>query len=130
MNVVVASTLGVNRETAPIIRGAGRTGIGVGCGSFEVSWLRCEDIGLAVFRVVDEFVLAAEMEAPVVLEVAGSDEGTELQDGLGAFKAPSRACDVHSVFHDVPAGALDDPGGDGPALPQCGGVAEVVLLVL
>jgi putative transposase len=28
---------------------------GEGCGSFEVSWLCCEDIGLAVFRVVDEW---------------------------------------------------------------------------
>jgi Bacterial PH domain len=41
-----------------------------GCGSFEVSWLRCEDVGLAVFGVVDAFVLAAEVVAPVVLEVA------------------------------------------------------------
>ncbi len=32
-----------------------------GCGSTEVSWLSCEDIGFAVFRVVDAFVLAAEV---------------------------------------------------------------------
>ena len=36
----------------------------------------------------------------------------------------------HSVLDDVPAGAFDDPGGDGPAFLQRGGVAEVVLLVL
>ena len=101
-----------------------------GCGSFEVSWLRCEDMAVAVFRVVDAFVLAAEVEAPVVLEVAAGDEGAELQDGLGAFEAPSRARYVHSVLDDVPAGALDDPGGDGPALRQRGGVVQVVLLVL
>jgi len=95
-----------------------------------VSWLRCEGIGLAVFRVVDAFVLAAEVEAPVVLEVAGGDEGTELQDGLGAFKAPSRARYVHSVFHDVPARSFYDPGGDGPAFRQRGGVVQVVLLVV
>ncbi len=47
--------------------------------SFKVSWLRCEYVGLAVFRVVDAFVLAAEVEAPVVLEVAGGDEGAELR---------------------------------------------------
>src|ERR1035438_8969174 len=75
-------------------------------------------------------MLLAEVEAPVVLEVAGGDEGAELEDGLGAFEAPSRACDVHSVFHDVPACALDYPRGDGPALGEGGGVAEVVLLVL
>ena len=34
---------------------------GEGCGSTEVSCLRCEDIGFAVFRVVDAFVLAAEV---------------------------------------------------------------------
>ena len=104
--------------------------LSVGCGSFEVSWLRCEDIGVAVFRVVDAFVLAAEVEAPVVVEVAGGDEGAEFQDGLGAFEAPSRARDVHSVLDDVPAGAFDDPGGDGPAFGQRGGVVQVVLLVL
>src|SRR5271165_4347505 len=53
-----------------------------GCGSFEVSWLRCEDMAVAVSGVVDAFVLAAEVEAPVVLEVAGGDEGAELEDGL------------------------------------------------
>ena len=35
----------------------------------------------------------------------------------------------HSVLDDVPAGALDDPGGDGPALGEGGGVVQVVLLV-
>jgi hypothetical protein len=100
-----------------------------GCGSFEVSWLCCEDEVFAVDGSVDALMLLAEVEAPVVLEVAIGDQGAELEDGLGAFKAPSRARYVHSVFHDVPAGALDDSGGDGPALPQRGGVAEIVLLV-
>lgn len=36
-----------------------------GCGSCEVSYLRCDDIGILVFRVVDALVLAAEVEAPV-----------------------------------------------------------------
>src|SRR5271166_6258453 len=70
--------------------------IGDGCGSFEVSWLRCEDMAVAVSGVVDAFVLAAEVEAPVVLEVAGGDEGAELEDGLGAFESPSCARYVHS----------------------------------
>src|ERR1019366_2986121 len=46
------------------------------------------------------------------------------------FEAPSRACDVHSVLDDVPARALDDTGGDGPALAQCGGVVQVAVLVV
>src|SRR5271165_1327346 len=89
--------------------------VDVGCGSFEVSWLRCEDMAVAVSGVVDAFVLAAEVEAPVVLEVAGGDEGAELEDGLGAFESPSCARYVHSVLDDVPAGPFYDPGGDGPA---------------
>ena len=58
---------------------------GDGCGSSEVSWLRCEDESVAVSGAVDAFVLAAEVEAPVVLEVAAGDQGAEFQDGLGAF---------------------------------------------
>src|SRR5512142_35807 len=87
-------------------------------------------MAVAVFRVVDAFVLAAEMEAPVGVEVACGDEGAEFQDGLGAFESRSRARYGHSVLYDVPAGALDYPGGDGPALGQRGGVAQVPLLVL
>ena len=74
-------------------------------------------------------MLLAEVEAPVVIEVAGGDEGAELEHGLGTVESPPRACDVHPVLDDVPAGALDYPGGDGPALLQCGGVVQVVLLV-
>src|SRR5271166_7138456 len=103
---------------------------GDGCGSFEVSWLRCEDEVFAVYDSVDALVLLAEVEAPVVLEVACGDDGAELEDGLGAFESPSCAGYVHSVLYEVPAGTLDDPGGDGPAFLQRGGVAEVVLLVL
>ena len=57
-----------------------------GCGSFEVSWLRCEDMAVAVSGVVDAFVLAAEVEAPVVLEVAGGDGARSLRTA----SAPSR----------------------------------------
>ena len=73
-----------------------------GCGSFEVSWLSCEDESIAVFRMVDAFVLSAEVEAPVVLEVAAGDDGAELEDGLGSVQAPPRARYVHSVLDDVP----------------------------
>ena len=101
-----------------------------GCGSTEVSWLRCEDLAVAVFRVVDTFVLAAQVEAPVGFEVSAGDEGAELEDGLGSFEAPSRARYVHSVLYQVPAGSLHDPGGDRPALRERGGVVQVFLLVV
>src|SRR6266508_68580 len=103
---------------------------GDGCGSFEVSWLRCELGGFAVFVVVDTLVFAAEVVAPVGAEVAAGDEGAEPEDGLGAFQPPSCARYVHSVFDDVPARAFDDPGGDGPAFLQRSGVVQVVLLVV
>ena len=63
----------------------------IGCGSSGVSWLRCEDLTVVVFRVVDAFVLAAEVEAPAGFEVAVGDDGAELEDVLGAFQAPSRS---------------------------------------
>ena len=72
---------------------------GEGCGSIEVSWLRCEDVAVAVFRVVNAFVLAAQVEAPVGFEVSAGDEGAEPEDGLGSFEAPSRARYVHSVLY-------------------------------
>src|ERR1019366_2433578 len=103
--------------------------IELGCGSFEVSWLRCENVGFAVFGVVDTLVFAAEVVVPVGVEVAAGDEGAEPEDGLGAFQPPSRARYVHSILDDVPARAFDDPGGDGPAFLQRPGVVQVVLLV-
>ena len=114
----------------PALMGRLRVRIKDGCGSSEVSWLRCEDLAVLVFRVVDAFVLAAEVEAPVGVEVAGGNERAELQDGLGAFEAPSCARYVHSVLYDAPARTLDYPGGDGPAFLQRGGVVQVVLLVV
>src|SRR6266571_910439 len=101
-----------------------------GCGSFEVSWLRCENVGFAVFGVVDALVFAAEVVVPVGVEVAAGDEGAEPEDSLGAFQPPSCARYVHSVLDDVPARAFDDPGGDGPAFLQRRGVIQVVLLVV
>src|SRR5271168_2755494 len=53
---------------------------------------------------------------------------------LRTASAPSRPhlAPVMSILSldDVPAGALDYPGGDGPAFLQRGGVVEVVLFVL
>src|SRR6266568_4922122 len=121
----IALQVPISRVTA-----RNRPVIGVGCGSFEVSWLRCEGEAFAVSGVVDVFVFAAEVVAPVGVEVAAGDQGAELEDGLGAFEAPSRAGDVHSVLDDVPARALDDTGCDGPALAQCGGVVQVAALVV
>ena len=63
----------LNRRMRGQARQARRNGLG--CGSFEVSWLRCEDESVAVSGVVDAFVLAAEVEAPVGVEVAVGFDG-------------------------------------------------------
>src|SRR6266702_7712933 len=120
----------VNRNYAKLWYGQAVSAVGNGCGSSEVSWLRCEDESVAVSGVVDAFVLAAEVEAPVGVEVAAGDQGAEFQDGLGAFEPPPCARYVHSVLDEPACRALDYPGGNGPAFLQRGGVAEVVLLVV
>ena len=95
----IAAQLVIQSQSAQGVIGS--LSIPDGCGSFEVSWLRCEDEAVAVSGVVDAFVLAAQVEAPVGVEVAAGDEGAELQDGLGAFEPPSCARYVHSVLYDA-----------------------------
>jgi hypothetical protein len=43
--------------------------------------------GFEASRVVDAFVFAAEVVAPVGVEVAAGGEGAELEDGLGSFQS-------------------------------------------
>src|SRR5262245_32773129 len=74
-------------------------------------------------------MLVREGVAPVLLEVAVTDDRTHLEDCFGAPETPSSTGDVHAVFDQVPAGALDDPGGDRPPALEGGGVVEVRPLV-
>src|ERR1039457_5677312 len=78
-----------------------------------------------VAGVVDALLFLLEVPRPVGFEVAVAGDGAELEDGLGAVEAPSGSCDVHSVLDDVAAGTLDDPGRDGPAGGERGGVVQV-----
>src|SRR5215471_6666140 len=66
-----------------------------------------------------------EVIAPILFEVAVADDRAHLEDGLGAVEAPSGAGDVHAVLDQVPAGTLDDAGGDWPPALESGGVVEV-----
>ena len=75
-------------------------------------------------------MLLAQVEAPVVLEVAGCGDGAEFQDGLGAFEAPPRARYVHSVLTMCLHAPSMIPVAMGQALAQRGGVVQVALLVL
>jgi hypothetical protein len=59
-------------------------------------------------------VLAGEVEAPVVLEVA-ADDRAQGEDRFGAVQSPSRASYVEAVGDQVAACALDDAGRDRPA---------------
>ena len=76
---------------------------------------------------VEPLVLAFEVESPVFLEVAVADDCAEGKDGFGAVLAPSGASDVEAVGDEVPAGSLDDAGGDGPAV--CEGLVITEVLV-
>jgi hypothetical protein len=44
-------------------------------GHFKVSWLGCENAGFAVSGVMDAFLFAAQVVAPVGVEVAAGGEG-------------------------------------------------------
>ena len=61
-----------------------------------------------------------EVVVPVVVEVAVDADCSELEDGFGSVESPAGAGDVHAVFDEVAAGALDDAGGDGPAVGEGG----------
>ena len=100
----------------------------VGCGSPGVSLLYGEGVVVAVACVVDPFVFLPQVKAPVLLEVAVADQGSELENGFGSVESPSGPCDVHPVFDQVTAGALDYPGGDRPAFGEGGCVVQVRFL--
>jgi hypothetical protein len=61
---------------------------------------------------VHALVFLAQVEGPVLAEVAAGDEGAELEDGFCAGQTPPRACDIHSVLDEPSACAFDDPCGD------------------
>jgi len=52
---------------------------------------------------VEPLVFAGEVEAPVVVEVAVTDDGAQGEDAFGAGEAPPRSGDAESVTDDVPA---------------------------
>jgi hypothetical protein len=74
-------------------------------------------------------VLAGEVVAPVVLEVAVGDDCPQGEDGLGAVQAPSRASQIEAVGYEMAAGALDDTRRDRPAGFEGLAVAQELALV-
>jgi hypothetical protein len=77
---------------------------------------------------VEPLVLAGQVVAPVVVEVAVADDGAQGEDGLGALESPACSGDVEAVADQVAAGSFDDPGGDGPARGQGMVVAQALVL--
>src|SRR5271163_782013 len=63
-------------------------------------------------------MLAFQVKGPVFVPVAAGADGAQLEDGLGDGESPARTGDAHSILHEVPAGTLDDTGGDGQALGE------------
>src|SRR5450756_167657 len=83
--------------------------------------------------VAGEVVLVAVallVVAHIVVEVAVDDDGADLEDVLGTLGRPPRACNSETVFDDEPAGSLDHPGGDRPALREGLVVFHVLLVVV
>lgn len=72
-------------------------------------------------------MLAGEVVAPVLFEVAVADHCAEGEDGFGAVQAPSGPSDVEAVGDEVPACSLDDAGRDGPAFREGLVVAQVLV---
>src|SRR2546429_4521464 len=104
-----------------------------GCGSFRVSFrggLSCGEPecvlrrgGVLELAEVVAVVLAGDVPVPVGGQVAAGGDGAHPEHGLGAGQAPAGSGDSEAVADDMPARSLDDPGGDGPAVGEGGGVA-------
>src|SRR5438045_5640061 len=112
--------------------GSGRTNVpwvwlfqcefrGWSCGEFE-GVLGCGRV--AELAEVVAVVLAGDVPVPVGGGVAADGDGAHPEHGLGAGQAPAGAGDAEAVAGDVPAGALDDAGGDGPAPGERRGVVQ------
>ena len=72
-------------------------------------------------------MLAGEVVAPVLFEVAVADHCAEGEDGFGAVQAPSGPSDVEAVGDEMAACSLDDAGRDGPAFREGLVVAQVLV---
>src|SRR5260370_5627335 len=68
--------------------------------------------------------------AHVVVEIAVDDDGTDLENVLGAAGRPPRSCNSETIFDNESAGALDHARGDRPALLEGLVVLHVLLVVV
>src|ERR1700733_2437461 len=94
---------------------------GLSCGERECVLRRG---GVAELAEVVAVVLAGDVPVPVGGQVAAGGDGAHPEHGLGAGQAPAGSGDSEAVADDMPACSLDDPGGDGPASGERGGVAQ------
>src|SRR5262249_52181574 len=77
-----------------------------------------EGVAVLVAAEVVALVFLGDVPVPVGAGAAAGGDGAEPEHGLGSGQAPAGAGDAHPVLHEVAAGALDDAGGDGPAVGQ------------
>src|SRR6201989_1089270 len=89
-----------------------------------------ESEGVLVAAEVVALVFPGDVPGPVGAGVAAGGDGAEPEDGVASFRAQAGAGDAHPVLHQVAAGALDDAGGDRPAVRQGPRVVHKGLLVL
>src|SRR2546428_3262996 len=86
-----------------------------------------------VLVVAGKVVLAAVpllVIAHVVVEIAVDDDGTDLENVLGAAGRPPRSCNSETIFDNESAGALDHARGDRPPLLEGLVVLHVLLVVV
>jgi len=95
-----------------------------GCWRWQVHEYEVAGDRAGIAGAVGPLVLLGEVATPVLIEVAVADDGAHLEYSLGAVKAPAGAGDVHAVLDQVPAGALDDAGGDRPPTFEGGGIVD------
>ena len=69
------------------------------------------------------------VKAPILFEVATCAQRTQAQNGLGAGDRPSRAGQVHPIFDEVAAPALNDAGRDRQSAREVLVVAQVLAVL-
>src|SRR5579864_9230141 len=65
---------------------------------------------------IQALLILFDMELPVLMEVAGEMDGSELDEGFGHVFGPAHAGTLHAVFDQVFARAFHRTTGDRPAV--------------
>src|ERR1035437_10027627 len=67
---------------------------------------------------IEAFLILVDVELPVLIEVAGEIDSSELDDGLRHLFGPAHSGTLHSILDQVLARAFDRATGDRPAVGE------------